>query len=99
MGAVYPPAPSRGTFLALLALKNGAKHGYEIASHLSEHPGGVHPLVRRALSDPATAGAGRPSRRAGRRSANLFLAGFGAMGLCAVGGALSLVVRPKEASA
>src|SRR5207247_2360851 len=38
------------------------------------------------------------SRGTREASANLFLAGFGAMGLCAVGGVLSLVTRPKEAA-
>jgi len=36
------------------------------------------------------------SRGTREASANLFLSGFGALGLCAVGGALSLVIRPKE---
>jgi hypothetical protein len=36
------------------------------------------------------------SRGTREASANLFLAGFEALGLSAVGGALSLIVRPKE---
>jgi hypothetical protein len=36
------------------------------------------------------------SRGTRESSANLFLSGFGALGLCAVGGALSLLVRPKD---
>jgi len=39
------------------------------------------------------------SRGTREASANLFLSGFGALGLCAVGGALSLVVRPKDGTA
>lgn len=31
---------ARGPFLALLALKHGPKHGYEIASHIKEKGGG-----------------------------------------------------------
>jgi PadR family transcriptional regulator PadR len=40
---------SRGTFLVLLALKDGAKHGYEIAGHLSERTRGVFTLSFGAL--------------------------------------------------
>jgi hypothetical protein len=36
------------------------------------------------------------SRGTREASANLFLSGFGALALCAVGGGLSLVVRPKD---
>ena len=31
---------ARGPFLVLLTLKNGPKHGYEIASHIKEKGGG-----------------------------------------------------------
>ena len=40
---------SRGTFLVLLALKDGAKHGYEIAGHLSERTEGVFSISFGAL--------------------------------------------------
>jgi DNA-binding PadR family transcriptional regulator len=40
---------SRGTFLVLLALKNGAKHGYEIAGHLTEKTEGVFTMSFGAL--------------------------------------------------
>jgi hypothetical protein len=36
------------------------------------------------------------SRGTREASANLFLSGFGALGLCAVGGVLSLIIRPKD---
>jgi hypothetical protein len=39
------------------------------------------------------------SRGTREASANLFLAGFEALGLSAVGGALSLIVRPKDGAA
>ena len=39
------------------------------------------------------------SRGTREASANLFLSGFGALSLCAVGGALSLLVRPKDGAA
>ena len=39
------------------------------------------------------------SRGTREASANLFLSGFGALGLCAVGGVMALVVRPKEGAA
>jgi DNA-binding PadR family transcriptional regulator len=40
---------SRGTFLVLLALKDGAKHGYEIAGHLTERTQGVFSISFGAL--------------------------------------------------
>ena len=43
------PWKSRGTFLVLLALKGGAKHGYEIAGHLSERTQGVFSMSFGAL--------------------------------------------------
>jgi DNA-binding PadR family transcriptional regulator len=42
-------AKSRGTFLALLALKDGPKHGYEIASHIEQRTGGFFKLSFGAL--------------------------------------------------
>ena len=39
------PWKSRGTFLVLLALKDGAKHGYEIVGHLSERTQGVFSMA------------------------------------------------------
>jgi DNA-binding PadR family transcriptional regulator len=50
---------SRGTFLVLLALKNGAKHGYEIAGHLTERSqgfftlsfGALYPILHRLEKD------------------------------------------------
>ncbi len=41
--------PPRGTFLVLLALRGGPKHGYEIAAHLRERSGGVFTLSFGAL--------------------------------------------------
>jgi PadR family transcriptional regulator, regulatory protein PadR len=41
--------PSRGTFLVLLALRSGPKHGYEIASHLAERSRGFFTLSFGAL--------------------------------------------------
>lgn len=40
---------SRGTFLVLLALRGGPKHGYEIARHLDERSGGFFTLSFGAL--------------------------------------------------
>ncbi len=40
---------SRGTFLVLLALRTGAKHGYEIATYLEERSGGFFTLSFGAL--------------------------------------------------
>jgi DNA-binding PadR family transcriptional regulator len=40
---------SRGTFLVLLALRTGAKHGYEIAAYLEERSGGFFTLSFGAL--------------------------------------------------
>jgi hypothetical protein len=48
------------------------------------------------LPERRTAMLSRGTREA---SANLFLAGFEALGLSAVGGALSLIVRPKDGAA
>ena len=39
----------RGAFLALIALRGGPKHGYEIAAHLRERSGGVFSLSFGAL--------------------------------------------------
>ncbi|HEU4385878.1 MAG TPA: PadR family transcriptional regulator [Anaeromyxobacteraceae bacterium] len=39
----------RGAFLVLLALRDGPKHGYEIAAHLKERSGGVFGLSFGAL--------------------------------------------------
>lgn len=41
--------PPRGAFLVLAALRQGAKHGYEIATHLRERSGGVFTLSFGAL--------------------------------------------------
>lgn len=41
--------PARGEFLALLALRGGPKHGYQIAAHLRERSGGVFSLSFGAL--------------------------------------------------
>jgi PadR family transcriptional regulator PadR len=40
---------SRGTFLVLLALRTGAKHGYEIAAYLAERSAGLFTLSFGAL--------------------------------------------------
>ena len=56
-------------------------------------PHGDHEEIR---PERRTAMLSRGTREA---SANLFLAGFEALGLSAVGGALSLIVRPKEGAA
>jgi DNA-binding PadR family transcriptional regulator len=40
---------ARGTFLVLLALQEGPKHGYEIASHLKERSAGFFSLSFGAL--------------------------------------------------
>lgn len=50
---------TRGTFLALLALKDGPKHGYEVASHLKEKSegffslsfGALYPLLHKLETD------------------------------------------------
>ena len=43
------PWKSRGTFLVLLALRRGPKHGYEIAGYLEERSGGFFSLSFGAL--------------------------------------------------
>ena len=43
------PQSPRGAFLVLLALRDGPKHGYEIAAHLKERSGGVFGLSFGAL--------------------------------------------------
>lgn len=43
------PQPPRGAFLVLLALRDGPKHGYEIAGHLADRSGGVFTLSFGAL--------------------------------------------------
>lgn len=43
------PATSRGPFLVLLALRDGPKHGYEIATFLKEKGGGHFSLSFGAL--------------------------------------------------
>jgi len=40
---------SRGAFMVLLALQDGAKHGYEIASHLRERSDGFFSISFGAL--------------------------------------------------
>jgi DNA-binding PadR family transcriptional regulator len=43
------PGTSRGTLLVLLALKAGAKHGYEIASYLERESDGIFTVSYGAL--------------------------------------------------
>lgn len=59
------PHSPRGAFLVLLALRDGPKHGYEIASHLKESSGGVfglsfgalYPILHRLEKEGLVAGA------------------------------------------
>jgi PadR family transcriptional regulator, regulatory protein PadR len=44
-----PAGKSRGTFLTLLALEDGAKHGYEVSTYVKERSGGFFSLSFGAL--------------------------------------------------
>jgi PadR family transcriptional regulator, regulatory protein PadR len=66
---------SRGTFLVLLALQHGAKHGYEIASFVEEKSNGffrlsfgaLYPILHRLEADGSICGDWEAAPAAGPR--------------------------------